>query len=227
MKNSAYLIGVDALAARRETSLDYLAAPAPSLATQVAAEIEAAIGDSTGQPLALVPMGDIVPVIPPATSRMLESPFDDVPDEAWTDFVLAMKTQAPSASSASNELGMFAMKVRRLADLGLVTNLKNSRGPTGRMVWTCDWVSPMSENAFLASPKQQYKAFVVSTKRYYNGLLDGTIEMPDDGRPDGMTLSGALAILHKCGPNGLKTWSDEDDRFPSTRALYDGANGAF
>lgn len=188
--------------------------------------------DGGGPPLAtaLVPMTEAAADVTEAlveAPRYLRSPIDKIDDASWTAFVLAMKTQAPGAQSASNELGMFAMKVRRLADLGFVTNLKNSRGPTGRMVWTCDWIAPMNEAAFLASPKAQYKAFAVSIKRYVAGVSDGSIELPEGGLPANMTLSGALAILHKCGPSGLKKWKGEEACFAATRDLYRGANGVF
>ena len=44
---------------------------------------------------------------------------------------------------------------------------------------------------------------------------------------ENITLSGALAILHRCGPNGLKSWSDESARFPMTVALFERTNGIF
>lgn len=184
--------------------------------------------DGGGPPLAMeepLPAESVeVPAVP--SSRYLESELDGVDDEAWTEFVLAMKTQEPSAVSASNEYGMFALKPRRLADLGLVKNLSNARSGK-RMVWVGDWVPPLTEKLFLATPRLQYKAFAASMQRYATGIADGSITMPDGGRPEDMTLSGALAILHRAGPSGLKTWGDEAKRFPATIDLYAKVNGTF
>lgn len=164
-----------------------------------------------------------------AFDRVLESGLQGISDRAWTDFVYALKVAEPGAVSDSNEHGMFAMKPRRLADLGVMGNLRCTRAPTGpkRMVWVGDFVKPMTREKFLASPGAQYKALCDSMRAYVRGLSDGSVPNPAGGRPADMTLSGALAVLHKCGPSGLKSWNDEGDRFPATVALYDKTNGIF
>jgi hypothetical protein len=63
-------------------------------------------------------------------------------------------------------------------------------------------------------------------KMYVSALRDGTIPPPDGGRPDGMTLSGLLALLHKAGPKGLASWNT-GKRFPQTEQLVDSVNGIF
>ncbi len=167
------------------------------------------------------------PASAPVPSRALKSEIPGVSDEAWTTFAKALKTASPSAVSASNAFGMFELKPRRLEDLGLVTNTTCTRSPTGRMVWVGEFVPPMTLKSFLGSPKLQYRAFAASMKNYVDRLRNGSIPRPDGGKPDGMTLSGALAILHRCGPSGLKTWNDESKRFEDTKALYENANGVF
>jgi hypothetical protein len=172
---------------------------------------------------------------PPAlVGRSLKSELEGVSDEAWTKFALAMKTAEPGTVSKSNAYGMFAIKPRRLADLGLiknVTNVNTSREVGGQMLWVGEWVPgdgavPLTEEVFLKNPKLQYRAFVASMKRYVQGLRDGSIVKPDGGHPKGMTLSGILAILHKCGPKGLKTWNTSE-RFETTTQLFEAANGIF
>jgi hypothetical protein len=44
--------------------------------------------------------------------------------------------------------------------------------------------------------------------------------------PTGMTLSGALAVLHRCGPNGLDSWKS-GKRFEHTEALFKKTNELF
>lgn len=159
--------------------------------------------------------------------RVLKSEIPNVSNEAWTNFVLAMKTAQPTAVSASNSLGMFEMKVRRLVDLGLVRNAKRTRSPSGRLMWLGEFVPPLTEREFLNKPSKQYEVFINSTKSYISGLVDGSVNKPDGGFPVGMTLSGALSILHRCGPTGLKGWNDPSDRFSDTVALYEQTNGLF
>jgi len=160
------------------------------------------------------------------SEKVLKSPLENVSDRSWTDFALAMKSASLGTVSDSNAMGMFAMKARRLADLGLVKNVACDRSPTGRLVWVGDWVPPMTQKAFLASPKHQYDAFVESMRRYVDELDTARLEMSGE-LPEDMTLSGALAILHRCGPSGLKNWGNEEKRFPETIALYERANGVF
>lgn len=161
------------------------------------------------------------------STRLLPSEIPNVSDEAWTCFVFAMKTAQPGAISASNALGMFELKARRLADLGLVKDIKRARSPLGRLMWVGEFVPPLTQRDFLSKSAVQYRTFVDSMRLYIDGLCNGTIVKPEGGFPAGMTLSGALAVLHRGGPNGLKGWNDEDDRFEDTVALFERANGIF
>lgn len=227
----AYLDGVDALSILRplvsEELVDEDAATACDEVRQVAdravAEVEAGAGNAP-VPSALKPFAAEESAAPGATapSRLLASEISGVSDEAWTRFAMAMRTAAPSAVSASNALGMFEMKPRRLADLGLVTNVSCTRSPTGRMVWVGEFVRPLTSKAFLGSPKIQYAVFAASMRQYADSLRAAA-----DSWPDGATLSGLLAVLHRCGPGGLKNWGDADKRFPDTVALFEKANGIF
>ncbi len=159
--------------------------------------------------------------------RILASPIQAVSGEVWTEFALALKTATLGAISASNALGMFEFKMRRLKDLGLVDGLRNERSPNGRMVWVGEFVHPHTLRGFLSSPRLQYEVFAKSMVDYVSRLRDGRIERPDGGFSRGTTLSGVLAILHRCGPRGLKVLVDPDARFSDTTALFGRANGIF
>ena len=162
--------------------------------------------------------------------RILPSPISGVSNEAWTDFAIAMRTAQMGSVSASNALGGFEMKPRRLADLGLFKNIRCARSNVNgkdRMVWIGDPVPPLTLEVFLSDPKLQYAAFSKSMERYVKGLRDGSISKPEGGALTGTTLSGILAVLHRAGPNGLKRWNDEDDRFDETKDLFSKTNGIF
>jgi len=215
MTANPYLLGAEALAGKRRLG-DY--------------DSSAVLETASNGTSSLRPFRVPQPVERPAVleGRVLQSPLPGITDAAWTEFALAMKTQEPSAVSASNEIGMFAIRPRRLADLGLMTNVdRGRRSASGRMAWLGDWVSPLSQEKFLGSPRLQYKAFIASMKRYVDGLQTGAVSLPKGGLPPDMTLSGVLALLHRCGPNGLMTWSDAGRRFPATIALFEAANGLF
>jgi hypothetical protein len=166
-------------------------------------------------------------ISPKEEKRLIRSEFPRVSDEAWTKFVFALRTSKLDSISSSNEKGMFSLKPKRLEDLSIMKNLKSERSPSGRMVWTGEFVSPMTEERFLKDASAQYAAFCMSLKKYVAGLSDGTIPKPDGGWPKGMSLSGALAILHRAGPMALKSWNNETKRFKDTIALYNQANGIF
>ncbi len=163
-----------------------------------------------------------------ASDALLPSCIDGVPDEGWTAFVKAMHTAMPSAISSTNAMGMFEMKPRRLADLGIMHNITCTRSPTtGCMAWVGEFVAPMTAKSFLGTPRAQYKAFCSSMRDYVQRLQDGSITYPEDA-PEDLTLSGVLAILHRLGPQGLRTWNDTSKpRFEGTEALVARANGVF
>lgn len=156
-----------------------------------------------------------------APARLLRSALPGVPDEAWTEFVSAMVTSTVPAVSASNALGMFELTPRRLADLGLVRRLTRTRSPAGKTIWVAAFMPPLTCDTFLRSPSLQYRVFAKSMQDYAHRIADGDIEPLED-----VSLSGNLAILHKCGPSGLKTWASSE-RFPATVAVFERANGVF
>jgi hypothetical protein len=159
---------------------------------------------------------------------VLPSVLPGVPDEAWTRFVIAVRNDTPvGAVSDSNELGAFSIKPKRLGDLGLIKNLQQTRTKQGRVVWTGDFAAPMTPKRFLSDPKAQYQAFAASMADYGRKLKSGEIKKPEGGVPEGTTLSGVLALLHRCGPSGLATLNDPEKLFPQTRSMYSRCNGIF
>lgn len=150
----------------------------------------------------------------------IKSPLPGVSDECWTQFVKAMAVANCDAVSDSNSLGMFEMTVRRLDDLGVVKHIKRGKR-AGKTVWLAIFVAPLTCTGFLRSPEIQRKVFGLSMLDYANKIDKGEIKKDAE-----MPLSGALAILHRCGPSGLKTWAS-GDRFAATQASFDRVSGLF
>lgn len=143
--------------------------------------------------------------------RVLESPLAAVPHAAWTSFVKALATAPLKSVSPSNALGMFEISPRRLAELGMIRNLRTVMHK-GRSVYTGEPVAPFSPKAFLESPTAQYDALVKSMREYDAAIARSEIELPD-----GVSRAGALAILHRAGRGGL---AKPHSLFPATKALY-------
>jgi hypothetical protein len=163
-----------------------------------------------------------------AHDRVLPSELPGVSDEAWTAWVLAMKVAEPTTTANNGALGMWAMKPRRLADLGFMTNVSaEPQRKNGLLKWDGEWTAPLTKDAFLSSPSIQYRILTASTKLYADGIADGSIVCPDEIGDEGVTLSGALALLQKFGPHGLERWTDVEDRKPQTIELFKHANGLF
>lgn len=153
--------------------------------------------------------------------RVLKSELAGISNEAWTDFVFTMKAAPLDAISPSNGLGMFDMRYKRLADFGLVTNVRYKRDVvTNRSVQVADWVAPLTQEQFLKSASAQYGVFAKSMADYFGAMLEGVIKLPDT-----VTASGALAILHRGGRNALAQWHEQ--QFEATRELFNRANGVF
>lgn len=174
----------------------------------------------------------------PPANHVLKSPLDCATDAQWTKFIFAMKTADLDTVGPANEQGMFAMRPRRLVDLGLGMDLESTRMDSGRMGWVFLFVPPMTEELFLgpgesgsdakhaAAAQIQLDTFTRSMLDYVAAIRAKTIPSPAV-RPAGLTLSGALAVLHRCGPSGLKSWADVSSRRQDTITLVDCANGAF
>lgn len=151
---------------------------------------------------------------------ILASPLPGVSAEAWARFYHALDVQPIDAVSAFGGLGSYDLRPRRLVELGLGENLRSERtSARGARVYVCDFVAPLSRDKFLSNPVTQYMALSRSMVGYHRQLQGGEL-----ARPAGMSLSGALAILHRGGRGALGAFPD---LFQHTRALYERARGAF
>lgn len=156
---------------------------------------------------------------------LLASEVEGASDEQWTEFVRRMISARLTAVSASNALGMFEMMPRRLADFGYVTQLQRAQPKRDngkkRTIWVGKFVAPLTSKAFLRSPRAQYQVFCQSMRDYVRRIESGEIEPCDD-----LTLSGALAVLHRIGPHGCARWS-AGDRFTDTIAFVERVDEVF
>lgn len=154
------------------------------------------------------PDGDS-PEVPPEESEdspHMPSPLKGVSEEAWNDFVSAMKTEDPSFST-EKYLGAFRYRKERFAELGV----------TGT---TYD---------------DQYEAFKRDmVSQYTQGrakiLIDKYAGLPLKGDEQTIiTSSGILALVKAAGPRA-ETWivdTDTRTKYPGTTSLFNRANGIF
>ena len=149
-------------------------------------------------------------------ARWLKSPLPGVDDMTWTRFVLSMKVARTGSVSASGSLGMFELRPRRLADLGV---LKNVHPDSGR--WVGDFIQPVTQKGFLSSPKMQYQVFVASMREYTKTLSQAA------KTAKAASLSGILSIVHRAGYSGVKKFLENGELFPETKALFDKVNWLF
>jgi len=163
-------------------------------------------------------------------AHALTSPLPGVSDVAWRSFVRAVVTKdadedgAPGlrsldAKSKSGGFGCFDIRPKRLLDLGIMRNLRRSTSSGGRQIYVGDFVPPMSERKFLYGPTQQSDTFVESMRRY-------DVAVSDADRPEGLSRSGVLALLHRAGMGGLSGWAS-GRRLANTVALVERANNLF
>jgi hypothetical protein len=59
-------------------------------------------------------------------------------------------------------------------------------------------------------------------QKYFEQMRSGEIL-----QPLGVSVSGALAILHRAGPSALSKWAGTEGLFDTTRELFRAANGVF
>jgi hypothetical protein len=141
------------------------------------------------------------------------SPLEGVSAPAWRRFVAAIMAQT-SVVARGGALGVYHIRPRRLVEIGRATNFRRI---DGRQV--CSFIAPWTEKRFLSDPVAQYAVLVKSTRLYYDALRDGTIK-----RPDGMSMSGALSVLHSGGRGAIEGWPE---LFDGTKALFTRCNGVF
>lgn len=171
------------------------------------------------------------------------SPFPGVSDDAWAYFVERMAVGDTKTISPQFKLGRFGYSMRRLCDLGLCCNPRQTKYQ-GRTVWVAEWMPGLSQSVFLSSPDLQYQTFLQDMTdgaayllaSYYApaGGADVIGAPGHDGKP--VTLSGLLAVAKLASPTGLAQWLidavDEDGvherkKFPATTDAYLRTNGIF
>ncbi len=164
----------------------------------------------------------------PSGPVILKSPFKAVSNRQWSKFVQRMARAEEGTITKGARYGIFLFGVRRLADLGLVTNVQ--RGTyRGNTVWTGTWVPPYSESTFLTSSKLQYQAFVKSMQEYAQKYAAARKKNPALFRikTKPLTLSGFLAFAHIAGFMGAIKSLKERKVVPATLAFVEKNNGIF
>lgn len=154
-----------------------------------------------------------------SASVLLQSPLEGVSAEAWHKFLRAMSVQAIGDISESGGFGSFDLRARRLGELGMMDNLRTERRG-GRQVWVGDFVEPYNEVEFLRNFVTQTTVFKASMKAYDAEMKAGTIV-----RPEGVSRSGALAILHRGGRAALSNWPSR--ALGDTIALHEATKDIF
>jgi putative intracellular protease/amidase len=148
------------------------------------------------------------------------SPLMGVPPQAWRRWVAAVKVQRFDKVSIGGGLGGYNIRPRRLVEIGRAKNFRRIKNDdNGPARQECDFIAPWTEERFLSDPTAQYAVLVKSTRLYYDALRDGSIR-----RPTGMSIAGALAVLHAGGKGALTDWPK---LFDETKALYEATKGIF
>lgn len=147
------------------------------------------------------------------------NPLPGIPPAAWRRLVDALEVQPVASVSASGGLGAYDLRPRRLVELGYASGLRYCRTAAGRQVHACEFARPWTEARFLSDPVAQYAALSRSLSLYFGALMNGELR-----RPAGVSLSGALAILHVGGRGALDGWPK---LFDGTRVRYEAARDIF
>lgn len=147
----------------------------------------------------------------------------------WLDFLRVAACGNPRTITPSFRLGVFGFHVRRLCDLGVMTDPKVIKYK-GRQVWDAHWLNPSSLQAFQVAPMIQYRLFTDSMKRYHLAPeVAQAVGQIIDGQK--VTQSGALMLAHRAGLSGMASWLSDPAirvRFSNnTTAFFNDANGIF
>ena len=163
-------------------------------------------------------------------AEVYRSPLAGVPDEAWTLYVKRSRVARPSAVSADNRLGCFALTARELADVGWLTGARKAR-LNDRLCWVGEWAEGRGAESFLADDAEQYEALTALTQLHARALeqrFEDLLEREVEGQP--ATRSGLLGVARRAGLGGLRGWCEDPaqrKRFPETTAAYARLNGIF
>lgn len=167
---------------------------------------------------------------PAAAPAPAAAPTDDVPPVKLAEFAAILKSNRSPDADSKGRVGVYAMSVQRLADLGVVQN-PHKTGPRGQSTWTADWSERLPRERFLADETLQGAALGKSLRLYTDEIRDkfGSVIGKKLGNAT-VTLSGLLAVAHVAGIRGLQTWLGDPkvrEKFPGTTGLFSKANGLF
>lgn len=146
------------------------------------------------------------------------SPLPGVPREGWERLARALEVQGVGEVDESGGLGAYALRPRRLVELGLATGLRTERSPGGRQRHRCRLLPPL-DRQLLMDPVLQRSALAMSLRLHLRDLAAGRLR-----RPEGLDIPAALAVLHRGGRGALEGWPEA---FDDTKALARRARGAF
>ena len=200
-----------------------------------------------GVPDSMLPPGDRPPIVNPGTAAypggpetnppymdtpsgpiLLRAPLNGLSNTQWSKFVQRMARAKEGTMTKGARFGMFLFGVRRLADLGLITNVKR-KTVNGQTIWAGTWVPPYSQAIFLSESKLQYQAFIKSVQELAAKFIAARSKSPGifkvEGKP--LTMSGFLALAHIAGfmgaINSLKAGKLRTDTLAFVKRL----NGIF
>jgi hypothetical protein len=153
------------------------------------------------------------PVLGPRRfAPQMESSLKGVSNAEWFRFVVMMGSHKLNFVSKSGRLGGYGMTTRRLVELKLgKSESQNPETKTGKQVFT--FRPPWTQAKFLANPRAQYVAFSRSMRLYHTAMQSGVLQ-----RPEGLSLAGALCVLHFGGRGALQGWPK---LFGNTQAQYE------
>lgn len=176
---------------------------------------------------------DAAEVPPVRFVSTLTSPLAGVSLPAWRRFVAALELedvpgQAPRPRrmdqvSVRGGFGSYDLRPKRLQELGYVADLERQGGRAYKrqpQVYACRFLAPHTRDRFLADPTAQLRALSISMRSYQDDFAAGRLV-----RPAGLSLAGALALLHCGGRGALAAYPG--NVFPHTRAVLERAQGAF
>lgn len=158
----------------------------------------------------------------------LVSPMPETDNNGWAAFVKAMLAGKPNTVTPTYGLGMFGFGMRRLADYGLVDNVRRVDFH-GNAVWAGDWNEPYSLQSFLGNRQLQYEVFKTDMENKAQYIKEsGAVGHVIDGKP--ATLSGLLAVAFKTTEQSFRSWlanPEQRKQFASTTAAFEKSNGIF
>lgn len=139
--------------------------------------------------------------------ELKESPIENIPSDAWADFVSKLRSQKPDFKT-DRHIGCYEHSRQRLKQLGIA--------------------DPTTEDA-------QYDALAKDIADHYESSKPLIDEFSGDavtleGKEHPITMSGILALLKSGGAKGAEQWLRQPDnrsKYPRQSELFLRANGCF